>query len=125
MPGSSSTNARGDRIFQFHIIPRISFKLLHAKRDALGFRVEADDLNLNGLADLEGFGRMVDAAPRDIRDMQQAIDTAEIDEGAVIGDVLDHALKHLAFLEVGHQFGPLCGAGLFQHGTARHDDVAA
>ena len=37
---------------------------------------------------------MVDAAPRDVGDVQQAIDAAQIDEGAVIGDVLpDDAVR--------------------------------
>ncbi len=51
--------------------------------------------------------------------MQQAVDTAEIDEGAVIGDVLDHALQGLAFLEVGDQFGPRFRPALFQNRGAR------
>src|SRR4029453_18097564 len=50
---------------------------------------------------------------------------AEIDEGAVIGDVLDHAVDHLALFETGHDFAPLLSAGLFEHGTARDDDIAA
>ena len=36
---------------------------------------------------------MVDALPCDIGDVQKAVDTAEIDERAVIGDVLDDALR--------------------------------
>src|SRR4029453_3778192 len=50
---------------------------------------------------------------------------AEIDEGAVIGDVLDHAVVHLSLFETGHDFAPLLSAGLFEHGTARDDDIAA
>ena len=57
--------------------------------------------------------------------MQQAVDAAEIDEGAVIGDVLDHAVDDLAFGEVLDQARTLFGAGFFQHGAARDDDVAA
>ena len=105
--------------------PRIGLELLHAQRDALGFGVEADDLDVDRLADLQGLAGMVDAAPRDIGDVQQTIDTAEVDEGAVVGDVLDHALQNLAFLEVGHQFGPRLGPRFLEHGTARNDDVRA
>ena len=47
-------------------------------------------LTLHRLADGQHLGRMVDAAPGDVGDMQQAVDAAEIDEGAVIGDVLHH-----------------------------------
>ena len=70
-------------------------------------------------------GRVVDAPPGDVGDVQQPVDPAQIDEGAVIGDVLDHAVQDLAFLEAGHQLGALLGAALFQHGAARHHDVAA
>ena len=56
--------------------------------------------------------------------MQQAVNAAEINERTVIGDVLDHALENLAFREVGNQFGTGFGAGFFQHGAARDNDIA-
>src|SRR6202040_1223025 len=37
----------------------------------------------------------------------------------------DHAVDDLALFEVLHQLLALLGAGLFQHGPARHHDVAA
>src|SRR5262249_59348898 len=43
----------------------------------------------------------------------------------VVGDVLDHAVDDLAFLEVLHQLLTLLGAGLLENGATRHDDVAA
>ena len=123
--GDAALELGPDRVLGFHAFPRIGLKLLHAEADALGFRVEADDLNRDGLADLQGFRRMVDAAPRDVGDVQQTVHTAQIDERAVIGDVLDDALENLAFLEVGDQFGPGLGAALFEHGAAGHHDVTA
>ncbi len=68
---------------------------------------------------------MIDAPPRDVGDVQQAVDAAEIHEGAVVGDVLDHAVDDLALFEVLHQLLALLGARLFQHGAAGDDDVAA
>ena len=68
---------------------------------------------------------VVDAAPGDVRHVEQAIDAAQIHEGAVIGDVLHHAVQDHAFLEALDQLGTLLGAGLFQHGAAGDDDVAA
>ena len=47
---------------------------------------------------VEVLGGMIDSAPRDVGDVQQAVDAAEIDEGAVVGDVLDHALHRDALL---------------------------
>ena len=68
---------------------------------------------------------MVDAAPCHVGDMQQAVDAAEVDERTVVGDVLDDAFDDLAFFEVLHDLRALLGAALFEHGAARHHDVAA
>ena len=82
-----------DRVFELDAFPRIGLELLHAERDALRLRIEADDLHLDGLADMQRLGRMIDAPPGDVGDVQQAVDAAQIDEGAVIGDVLDDARR--------------------------------
>ena len=114
-----------DRVLGGDALPRIGLELLHAQRDALGLRIEPDDLHLDLLADLQRLGRVVDAAPRDVGDVQQPIDAAEIDERAVVGDVLHHAVEDLAFLQALDQFAALLGAGLLQHGAAGDHDVAA
>ncbi len=68
---------------------------------------------------------MVHPAPRHVGDVQQAVDAAEVDEGAVLGDVLDHAVDDVALGQPRDDLGALLGAGLFQDGAARHHDVAA
>ena len=68
---------------------------------------------------------MTNAAPGQVGDVQQTVDATEVDECAVVGDVLDDALDHAAFLEVGEQrFALFTGAG-FEHGTTRDDNVVA
>src|SRR3546814_7696277 len=57
--------------------------------------------------------------------MEQAVDAAQVDKGAVIGDVLHRAFDDLAFFEVLDQARTLFGARFFQDCAARHDDVAA
>ena len=42
---------------------------------------------------------MADAAPAHVGDVQQAVDAAQVDERAELGDVLDHALAELADFE--------------------------
>src|ERR1700687_5844074 len=123
--GDAAGEARIERILRLDALPRIVEQLLHAERNAVGFVVDLDDLDLDGLADGQHFGRVIDPAPGDIGDMQQAVDAAEVHERTVIGDVLDHAVDDLTLFEVLHQFLALLGAGLFQHGAARHHDVAA
>ncbi len=100
-------------------------ELLHAERDAVGFLVDADDLNLDLLADVQDFRRMVDAAPCHVGDVQQAVDAAEVNERTVIGDVLDDAVNNLAFFEVLDDFRTLFGTRFFKNRTARYNDVAA
>ena len=116
---------RPDRIFRLHTFPRVGFELLHAERNSLGLGIEADHLDIDRLADLQSVRRMVDPAPRDVGHVQQAVDAAEIDEGAVVGDVLDHAFEHLPLVQVGDQLVALLGAGVLQHGAAGDDDVPA
>src|SRR5262249_44704294 len=103
----------------------IVLQLLHAQRDAVGLVVDFDDFDLHLLADVEHFGGVIDAPPRDVGDVQQSVDATEIHERPVIGDVLDHAVDHLALFEVLHQLLALLGARLFEHGAAGHHDVAA
>ncbi len=114
-----------NRVLGGDAIPRIGLELLHAERDTVGFLVDADDLNLDLLANVEDFRRMVDAAPCHVGDVQQAVDAAEVNERTVIGDVLDDAVNNLAFFEVLNDFRTLLGTGLFENRTARNDDVAA
>src|SRR6185436_5530712 len=83
--GDLALEARADRIFGPHAFPWVGLKLLHAEADTLGFVIDLDDLHGDGLPDIEHFGRMRYAPPGNVRDMQKAIDAAEIDECAIIG----------------------------------------
>ena len=74
--GSFYQKTKAAWIFRAHAFPRISFKLIHTERNTLGLRVESNNLNLDALADLQGVSRVVDAAPRNVGDMQQAVDAA-------------------------------------------------
>ena len=123
--GDAALEAGADRIFRLDALPRIVEQLLHAERDAVGLVVDLDDLDLDLLADVEHLGRVIDAPPGDVGDVQEAVDAAEVDEGAVIGDVLDRAVDDLTLFEVLHQLLALLGARLFQDGAARDHDVAA
>jgi hypothetical protein len=83
-------------------------------------------LAVDFVADVEHFGRVTDAAPGQVGDVQQAVDAAEVHERAVVGDVLDDALDDGAFLAgsraASRALRPSTG---FEHGTARDHDVVA
>src|SRR5690606_6188360 len=103
-----------DRVLGFDAVPRVRLQLLHAERDALGVRVDLDDLDRDGVADGQDLRRMRDALPRHVGDVQQAVDAAQVDERTVVGDVLDDAFADFALLQLADQLGALFSAGFFQ-----------
>ncbi len=90
----------------------------------MGFFVDLDDLHLDRLADGKDLGGVVHTAPCHVCDVQQAVNTAQINERTVFGDVLDHAVNGLTFGQVADDFGTLFGTGFFEDRTARYNDVA-
>ena len=68
---------------------------------------------------------MTDAVPGDVGDVQQAVDTAEVEERTVVGDVLDGTLEHFAFLHVGHDFITAADGTFIGHGAAADNQVVA
>ncbi len=68
---------------------------------------------------------MLDAAPGQIGDVQQAVDATEVDERAVVGDVLDDALDHRAFLQGLEELLALFTLVGLDDGATRHDHVVA
>ena len=108
----------------FHGVPRIVLQLLHAEGDTVGFLVDLDDLDLDGLADRQDLGRVVHTAPGHVGDVQQAVDAAEVNECTVFGDVLDDTVHRIAFGQLADNLGALFGTAFFQDGAARDNDVA-
>jgi len=123
--GDGAADLGADRILGGHAFPRIALELLHAEADALRVGVDADDLHLHHVADVDHLGRVVDALVAHVGDVEQAVDAAEVDERTVVGDVLHHAVDHLALGQLVDQLAALLGARLFEDRAARDDDVAA
>src|SRR5215475_6434548 len=104
--------------------PRVGDQLLVAQADALFVAVELEHLDLNVLADLEEFVRVLDAAPGHVGYVEQAVQTAEVDERAVFGDVLDLSLDDDALFEVLERLALLAVDHLFEDDLARENEVA-
>ena len=96
-----------------------------SERHTLGRRVVLEHDDVDVVVDLEQLRRMADAAPRHVGDVQQAVDAAQIDERAVVGDVLDDALEHLALGERLERVLLLLRVLFFEQRLARQHDVAA
>ena len=108
-----------------HLLPRIGLRLLEPERDALAVAVDVEHLDLDVLADLEHLGRVVDVAPGELGDVDQAVHAVEVDEGAEVDDVRDLAVDDVARVEpVEDRLAHLL-ALVLEHGAAREHDVVA
>src|SRR5690606_35626461 len=68
--------------------------------------------------------RVTDTAPAHVRDVQQAVESAQVDERAEVRHVLHDALADLADQQLLHQLLELALALLLEDHATAHDDVA-
>src|ERR1700685_926611 len=121
----ASTNVRAHGITMLGIKPRVGRELLEAQRDPLLILVIFQNLNLNLIADVHQIFRMCQPPPRHVGDVQQAIESAKVNEGAVFGQVLHHARQNRAFFHMLYRLRPLFSLLAFEQFLARDNDVAA
>src|ERR1035441_4196192 len=110
----------GDEAFR-SLFPWLGLQLLEAERNLLGLRIDFENAYLQFLADSEHVFGLGDAAVRDVADVEEPIDAAEIDEGSVGHEGADGAGNGVAFLHCGVARCGL-GAGLFFKHYAAIDD---
>src|SRR5690606_4704352 len=110
-------------IFLFDILPWVRLKLLQTQRDSLPLLVVIKNDDVELLIQLDEFGRMRDAAPGEVGDVQVPIHTAQIDEDTEIRDVLDGALEDLAGLHGRENLLPLSFELLLDERLMRDDDI--
>ena len=68
---------------------------------------------------------MLDAPPSHVGDVQQAVDAAQVHEGAIVGEVLDHALHLQALLQALQQRLPFGAVLLIEHAPAGDHHIVA
>ena len=105
--------------------PGILGHLFVAQRNSSVFLGEFDDFDREFVADGEELGRMIDSSPRHIRDVQQTVDTAKVNEGSVIGNVFDDTFHYFAAFQDFHGFCFFFLHGFFEDGFAGEHDIAA
>ena len=81
--------------------------------------------NVDLVADLDDLGRILDAVPAQLGDMDHAVNAADIDERAVAGEGLDSAVVLLADLDLAPDLLLRGLALLSGDGTDGADDAAA
>ena len=114
-----------DREFRLDIHPRVGADLLEAEGNAFFLLIELENHDLDLVANGEHLRGVIDAAPRHVGDVQQAVDPAEVDEHAVLGDVLDDSLDEVPFLHLLERTLAQLLALLLEQNAAGKDDVAA
>src|SRR5690606_24995641 len=72
--------------------PWVFAQLLQTQGDAVALAVELQHLDVDLVANVDDLGRMLDALPGHVGDVQQAVHAAQVDECAVVGEVLDDTL---------------------------------
>ncbi len=118
-------DAGGDGVLLFGMFPRRGLFLLKAEGNLFFFLVDVEDHDLDLLIEFDHVAWVVDASPGHVRDVEEAIDAAEIDKRAEVGDVLDGALAGLADDDFAEEFLFGFAALFFEELAARDDDVAS
>src|SRR3954468_5066587 len=108
-----------------HALPRVLLGLLEAQGDALAVAVDVEHLDLHRVADREDLGRVVDVRPRQLGDVDEAVDSVEADKRAEVDDVQDLALDDEPRLQPVEDLLALLLALLLQDRAAAQDDVVA
>jgi CDP-diacylglycerol--serine O-phosphatidyltransferase len=108
-----------------HGRPRVTLQRLEAQRElALGL-VDPDDLDRHRLAHAELVTGPCRARVRELGHRHQALDTAQIDEGAEVGQRADRAGQHRVDDDLLARLLGRLGRLLFQDASPRKHDVAA
>ena len=98
-------------------------ELLETESYALLLFVEVEDDDVDLLVEFHHFFRIAYAAPREVCDVYETVNTAEVDEYTVGCDVLNHTFENLAFLELADDFFLLCFDFCFDECFVRYDHV--
>jgi hypothetical protein len=117
-------DARADGVLLGDLLPGVGRQLLQAQGDLAALLVDVEDHHLDPVVDAQPLARVLQALPAHVGDVQQAVDAAEVDEGAEVGEVLDRPGADLADGDLGQE--PLAeGDALgLDEAAARDDDVA-
>src|SRR5690606_9836799 len=110
----------------FHTVePGIFLKLADRQTNALAFLVHADDLDLDFLPDFKDLAGVLDAIPGDLRQVNQAVGTVNVDESAKICQAGHAPRADIAFLQLVQQAFFKGLARFLQRQALREDQAAA
>src|SRR5580765_2200954 len=121
--GDFSRDARVRRKSFFDRLPGIGQELFVAQGNSLAAAVKPEHFYLHGVADFEKLARILQAAPRHIGDVQQSIETAQINERTIVGKILNLSFDDDVFFDLIERLSLAAGISFFEHGFTRKHDV--
>ena len=105
-------------------IPGMWGELLQTEGDATLLVVEVEDYNIDLLVELNYLVRIVYAAPRQVCDVDESVNTTEVNEYTVRSDVLNGTLKNLTLLKTADDLLLLSLELLLDESLVRYNNVA-
>ena len=120
-----SMEGAADGVVVLQLLPGVVLGLLVAQRDLVVLGVDVLHIHLDGIANGDDLGGMLDAVPAQLADVAQTVHTADIDECTVRSQALDNAGVGLAHLNVCPELFTLCLVLLSGHLVDAADDLAA
>ncbi len=103
--------------------PWIFAQLFQAQRYTSTLAVELQHFNSDFVAHVDDFAWMLNALPRHIGDVQQTVNATQVNECAVVSEVLNDTFDFHAFLQVFQQLIALSAVFRFDNRAARNHDV--
>src|SRR6185312_1128921 len=100
-PSYGAANSLADFVLPTDRLPRMRLELFDAESDAALVRLDLEDLGFDLLANGENVGRFADACPGDFAHVQQAVHSADIDEGSIIGEAAHLPADYISFAQLG------------------------
>ncbi len=105
-------------------IPWVRSELLQAECNALLLVIEVEDNDIDLLVERNHLVRVADASPREVCDVDESVNTAQVDEYAVRSDVLDGSFENLTLFELADDFFLLCFQLSLDERLVGNDNVA-
>ena len=112
-----------DGVLLGDLFPGVGRQLLQAQGDLAPFLVDVEDHDLDLVVDPEPLAGVLEPLPAHVGDVQEAVDAAEVDERAEVGEVLDRAGPDLADGDLGHELLAEGDALGLDQAATREDDV--
>jgi len=120
-----ATHLEIDWIFLGDFVPWVFRHLFEAEGDAEALFIDLENENFDLLTGLEHFGRVTEATPSHIGDVEETVETVEVDEGTELGEIFDTAFDFGSFVEMREEFGAFFVALFFDKFATGENDVLA